>query len=211
MKERSAWAMAITLLIAIFTLSYFSMSISAQVEREASSRGIFGDVLDMVGLHNLVENMYSFRNRINYGGGPDSELLNWLLPGYKSFSRSVLESPLWPLKLVFLPAAVVVSSVLPLYSQVGLIGIALASGLLTGMIYILPLFILIETLSKTGLVAIYGKTMLRLILVLFAVSAILLLIAYGYPNVLLLFSSYLVLVFTLWFACFLPIVFYYNI
>ncbi|MEM3712728.1 MAG: hypothetical protein QXR97_04235 [Thermoproteota archaeon] len=210
MKERPVWVMVITILIAIFTISYFSKNVQAQVEHEASSRGIFGDVLDTVKLHNLVENIYSFRDRINYRRGPDLELLNWLLPGYKSFSRILLGSPLWPLKLVFLPAAIIISSVLPLYSQIGLIGVVLASGFLTGMIYMLPLFLLIETFSKTGLVAIHGRTMLRLLLALLAVSTIFLLIAYGYPNAPLLFSSYLMLIFTLWFTWFLPLFLYYK-
>lgn len=208
--KRLAWIMVITVLTIILTISSFSRRAQAQPEYEAPSRGIFGDILDTVKLHSLVENMYSFRNRVFYRGGSDSELLNWLIPRYRSFSETILKSPLWPIKLFFLPAAVVVSSILPLYPQIGLVGIALASGLLTGMIYMLPLFLIIETFSKTGLVAMHGKTMLKILPVLFAASIVLLLIAYGYPNALLLFSSYLVLIFTLWFTWFLPIVLYYR-
>lgn len=207
--KRSALIMVITVLTIILTISSFSRRAQAQPGHE-TPRGIFGDILDTVKLHSLVENMYSFRNRVFYKGGPDSELLNWLIPRYRGFSETILKSPLWPIKLVFIPAAVVVSSIMPLYPQIGLVGIALASGLLTGMIYILPLFLIIEIFSKTGLVAVHGKTMLKILSMLFAASAILLLVAYGYPNALLLFSSYSMLIFTLWFTWFLPIVLYYR-
>ncbi|MCS7138792.1 MAG: hypothetical protein NZ873_01895 [Crenarchaeota archaeon] len=210
MKKRLVWIMVITILTVIFMISSFYKRIRAQAESETSSRGLFGDILDAVKLHNLVENMYYFRKRIASEEGPDSELFNWLLPGYRSFSNAILRSPFWILKLLFLPAAIVISSLLPFYSQIGLIGIAFSSGLLTGMFYALPLFLLIEIFSKTGLVAIHGKTMLKLLLILFIVSAFLLLVAYGYPNAPLLFSSYLILIFTLWFTWFLPIVLYYN-
>ncbi|MEM2246814.1 MAG: hypothetical protein QXM51_01625 [Thermoproteota archaeon] len=207
--KKLVWIMVITALTIILTMSPFSRRVQAKPEHDVPSRGIFGDILDTVKLHSLVENMYSFRNRVFQRSGPDSELLNWLLPRYRSFSETVLKSPLWPIKIVFLPAAIVISSILPLYPQIGLIGVALASGLLTGMIYMLPLFLIIEKFSKTGLVAMHGKTMLKTLPILFVASAILLLIAHGYPNALLLFTSYLMLVFTLWFTWFLPIILYY--
>jgi len=210
MKEKQAWRIFATVLLIVFTASYFSRSAYAQVDYEASQRGIFGDVLDTANLHGLVENMYSFRDSVLRGEGPDSELLKWLIPHYRGFSRTIMGSLFWPLKFFFLPIALIVSSFLPLYQQIGLVGVALASGFLTGMVYMLPLFLLIEVFSKTGLVAMHGKTMLKLLTVFFLVSAILLLIAYGYPNALLLFSSYLVLIATLWFAWFLPIVLYYE-
>jgi len=208
MKKRLVWAVIIAVMLTLLTR--YSVSVYAQYGGEASPRGLFGDVLDMVRLHGLVENMYMFRDRVFSKGGLDSELLNWLIPHYISFSKTILESPIWPLKLFFLPASIIISFCLPLYSQAGLVGVVLASGLLTGLVYALPLFLIIETFSKIGLVAMHGRIMLKILLILLLVSAVVLLVAYGHPNPPLLFSAYLLLTATLWFASFLPIVIYYK-
>jgi hypothetical protein len=209
MKETLSRVVIVIILLAVF-LGGFTNRAFAQADYESFSRGILGDVLDAVGLHGLVENMYSFKKMVRYRGGADFELLSWLLPIYRSFSKWILESPLWPVKLVFLPAALLIAYCLPLYSQVGFLGVVLASGLLTGAFYMLPLFLTIEFLSKIGFVALHGKTMLKILLVLLVASAILLLFAYGYPSVPILFSSYALLAATLWFMWFIPILLYYR-
>ena len=203
------WTVIVAILLAIPLEKVSCQKVYDQAEYDASSRGMLGDVLDTIGLHGLVENLYSFRNRVIYRGGLDYEFYQWLLPRYREFSRAVLESPLWPLKLVLLPAALVISSCLTLYPQAGMLGVVFASGFLTGMVYMLPLFLIIEVFSKVGLVAMHGKTMLKMLLVLFIISTLILLIAYGYPNAPLLFSAYVILTATLWFTWFLPILLYY--
>ncbi len=209
MDERLVWTVIVAILLAIPLEKVACQRAYAQAESDASSRGILGDVLDTIGLHGLVENLYSFRTKVIYSSGLDNEFLQWLLPYYREFSRAVLESPLWPLKLVLLPAALVISSCLPLYPQTGLLGVVFASGFLTGMVYVFPLFLIIEVFSKVGLVAMHGKTMLKTLPVLFIISALILLIAYGYPNAPLLFAAYVILTATLWFTWFLPILLYY--
>ncbi|MBO3799623.1 MAG: hypothetical protein FGF52_00985 [Candidatus Brockarchaeota archaeon] len=209
MDERLVWTVIVAILLIVPLEKAVCQREYAQAEYNTFPRGILGDVLDTTRLHGLVENLYTFRNRVTHRGGLDYEFLQWLLPRYREFSRAVLGSPLWPLKLVLLPAAIIISSCLPLYPQTGLLGVVFVSGFLTGMVYALPLFLIIEVFSKVGLTAMHGKTMLKILLVLFIISALILLIAHGYPNAPLLFSAYAILTATLWFTWFLPILLYY--
>lgn len=209
MDERLVWTVIVAILLAIPLEKVACQRACSQAEYDTFLRGILGDILDTTGLHGLVENLYAFRNRIVQRGGLDYEFLQWILPHYREFSRAALGSPLWPLKLVLLPAAIVISFCLPLYPQAGLLGVVFVSGFLTGMVYALPLFLIIEVFSKVGLTAMHGKTMLKMLLTLFIISALILLIAYGYPNAPLLFSAYIILTATLWFTWFLPILLYY--
>jgi len=177
----------------------------------ADDRGILGDVLDASGLHSLVENLYSFRNAVLSRGGLDLELLNWLTPSYTELSRSLISLPTWSLfRFLILPAAIVVSACFSLYSQTGLLGAVLTAGFLIGLIYVFPVFLLIEAFSKTGFVALHGRRMLTILVLLTAVSMLILLFAYAYRNIPMIFSSFVMLVFTACFAWFLPILLYYQ-
>lgn len=202
----------VTALLAVLPVSQIGVIvISAQAGNETSSRGVLGDVLDAVKLQSLVENMYSFKNRVADRGGLDSEFLNWLTPIYSDFSKSLLGLPIWPItRFIVLPAAIAISICLPLYSQTGTLGVVLTAGFLTGLIYMLPLFLIIEVFSKTGLVATHGKTMLKMLLILILVSDLCLLVAHATHNVQVLFSSYVMFFAATWFTWFLPILLYYR-
>jgi len=177
----------------------------------AADRGILGDVLDAAGLHGLVENLYSFRNTVLSRGGLDWEFLNWLTPSYTELSRSLISLPAWSLfRFILLPAAIVVSTCFSLYLQIGLLGAVLTAGFLIGLIYVFPVFLVVEVFSKIGLVAVYGRRMLTILVLLTAVSMLILLFAYAYRNIPMIFSSFIILVFTACFAWFLPILLYYQ-
>ena len=177
----------------------------------AVGRGVIGDVLDAAGLHNLVENLYFFRNTVASRGGLDSEFLNWLSPSYASLSRSLLSLPGWSLlRLVFLPAAVAVSACFSLYLQIGLVGAVLTAGLLTGLMYVFPVLLVLEAFSKTGLVALHGRGMLRILILLAAASMLMLLFAYAYRLIPVILFSFIMLFSTACFAWFLPILLYYR-
>ncbi|MEM2087963.1 MAG: hypothetical protein QXF52_04735 [Thermoproteota archaeon] len=203
--------MVTTLLVALSVNRIEVSVVSAQAENETASHGIVGDVLDAAKLQNLVENMYAFRSRVTDRGGFDSAFLSWFTPIYSSFSKGLLNSPVWSvIRFIFLPAAIVLSTCLPLYPQTGIIGVVLTTGFLTGLVYMFPILFAIEILSKTGLVATHGKTMLKILLVLLAVSAFCLLFAHATSNAPVLFSSYVMFFVTMWFTWFLPILLYYR-
>jgi hypothetical protein len=202
----------VTALLATLSLSRMGVSIvSAQAENATFSRGVLGDVLDAVKLQSLVENIYVFRSRVAERGGLDSDFLNWLTPMYSGFSKSLLGFPIWSIiRFAVLPAAIVLSTCLPLYPQAGILGVVLTAGFLTGVVYMLPIFLIIEVFSKTGLVATHGKTMLKILLILVVVSGFCLLFAYATNNFPVLFSSYVMFFVAMWFIWFLPILLYYR-
>jgi hypothetical protein len=109
-----------------------------------------------------------------------------------------------------LPAAMVLSTCLPLYPQAGILGIVLTAGFLTGLVYVFPILLIIEIFSKTGLVATHGKTMLKILLILLAASAFCLLLAYAASSAPILFSAYVMFLATMWLTWFLPILLYYR-
>jgi hypothetical protein len=202
----------VTALLATLSLSRMGVSIvSAQADNATFSRGVLGDVLDAVKLQSLVENMYRFRSSVAERGGLDSDFLNWLTPIYSGFSKSLLGTPIWPIiRFTVLPVAIVLSTCLPLYPQAGILGVVLTVGFLTGLVYMLPLFLIIEVFSKTGLVATHGKTMLKILLVLIVVSDFCLLLAHAIRSAPVLFSSYAMFFATMWLIWFLPILLYYR-
>lgn len=183
--------------------------VCAQIQ-DAVDRGVLGDVLDAAGLHTLVENLYFFRDTAAKGGGLDSEFLKWLTPYYADLSRKLVSLPGWTfLRFLFLPAAVVVSTCFSLYLQIGLVGAVLTASLLIGLMYVFPVFLVLEAFSKTGLVAVHSRRMLAVLILLTIVSMLTLLFAYAYRSIPLLFYSFTILFFTACFAWFLPILLYY--
>lgn len=202
----------VTALLVVFSVNRIGVSVvSAQAENETISRGVLGDVLDAVKLQSLVENMYAFRSRVTDKGGFDSDFLSWFIPIYSSFSKGLLNSPIWPvIRFTVLPIAIVLSTCLPLYPQTGILGVVLTTGFLTGLVYMFPILFAIEVFSKTGLVATHGKTMLKILPVLLAVSAFCLLFAHAASNTPVLFLSYVMFSATMWFTWFLPILLYYR-
>lgn len=212
MGIRLIMMLMVTALLAVLSVNRIGVIVvSAQAGNETSSRGVLGDVLDAVKLQGLVENIYAFRNRVADRGGLDSEFLNWLTPMYSGFSKSLLGFPIWPIiRFIALPAAIAISTCLPLYPQTGILGVVLTAGFLTGLIYMLPLFLIIEVFSKTGLVATHSKMMLKMLLILIVVSDLCLLFAHATHNVQVLFSCYVMFFATTLFAWFLPILLYYR-
>ncbi|MGB9717427.1 MAG: hypothetical protein ACPL4E_03155 [Thermoproteota archaeon] len=205
-SEQLLFASAFALLLLNQGLS----RVCAQAEG-AADRGVIGDVLDAAGLHNLVENLYFFRNTVASRGGLDSEFLNWLTPSYASLSRSLLSLPGWSLlRFIFLPAAVALSTCFSLYLQIGLVGAVLTAGLLTGLMYVFPVFLVLEAFSKTGLVALHGREMLRILILLTVASMLMLLLAYAYRLTPVILLSFIMLFSTACFTWFLPILLYYR-
>lgn len=201
-----------TSLLATLSINGIGVSIvSAQAENETSSRGVLGDILNAVKLQGLVENMYRFRSSVKDRGGLDSEFLNWLTPIYSGFSKSLLSFPIWPIiRFTVLPAAMVLSTCLPLYPQTGILGVVLTAGFLTGLVYMFPILLIIEVFSKTGLVATHGKTMLKILLILIVASDFCLLLAHAASSAPVLFLSYIMFLATMWLIWFLPILLYYR-
>ncbi len=212
MGRRLAQVLFASTLAFILLLNRASVNrVSAQADNPVSNRGVIGDVLDSVRLSNLVENLYFFRNMVVSRGGLDSQFLNWFMPFYAGLSGNLLNLPAWPIiRFIFLPAAVVLSVCLSLYPQIGLLGAVLTAGFLIGLIYVFPIFLVIEVFSKTGLIAKHSKTLLVMLLLLTIASTLSLLFAYGYYNMLVLFCSFVMLSATLCFAWFLPILLYYQ-
>lgn len=202
----------VTALLVVLSVSCAGISVvSAQAENETASRGVLGDVLDAVKLQGLVENMYTFRSRVTDRGGLDSDFLSWFTPMYSSFSKGLLNFPIWSvIRFIVLPAAILLSTCLPLYLQTGILGVVLTTGFLTGLVYMFPIFFAIEVFSKTGLVATHGKTMLKILLILLAVSDFCLLFAHATSNAPILFLSYVMFFATMWLIWFLPIILYYR-
>lgn len=186
-------------------------TVSAHADGPAFNRGVLGDVLEAAGLRSLVETLHFFRSMVVGRGGLDSEFLSWLTPTYADLSRSLLNLPAWSiLRFMFLPAAIVVSLCFSLYLQIGLLGAVLTAWFLIGLVYVFPIFLLVEAFSKTGLVATHSKKMLMLLLLLAVASMLSLLFAYGYHNIPAIFYSFIILGITLCFAWFLPILLYYQ-
>jgi hypothetical protein len=184
--------------------------VCAQVQ-DVADRGVLGDVLDAAGLHSLVEKLYFFRDTAVSRGGLDSEFLKWFIPLYEELSRSLRSLPGWFfLKLLLLPAAIVVSTCFSLYLQTGLAGAVLTSGFLAGLIYAFPAFLLLEAFSKTGLVAVHNRAMLTILILLVIASMLMLLFSYAYRSIPMVFYSFITLFFTACFAWFLPILLYYS-
>ncbi|MCX8183368.1 MAG: hypothetical protein N3F08_02990 [Crenarchaeota archaeon] len=178
--------------------------------QDSTNRGVLGDVLDAAGLHALVEKLYFFRDTAVKEGGLDSEFLKWFTSSYVEVSRSLMKLPGWSfLRFLFLPAAIVVSTCFTLYLQIGLVGAVLTASLLIGLIYIFPVFLVLEAFSKTGLVAVHSRRMLTVLILLTIVSMLTLLFAYAYRSIPLIFYSFAILFFTACFAWFLPILLYY--
>jgi len=198
-------------LLALLLLSQPGLNRARAQAGGSNDRGILGDVLDASGLHSLVENLYSFRNTVLSRGGLDLELLHWFTASYAGLSRSLVSLPAWSFfRFLILPAAIVVSACFSLYTQTGLLGAVLTAGFLIGLIYVFPVFLLAEAFSKTGFVTLHGRRMLTILVLLTAVSMLILLFAYAYRNIPMIFSSLVMLVFTTCFAWFLPILLYYR-
>lgn len=207
--------MRITSIVAIVAILSSNLTgtsmVFAQSGNETPSRGVFGDALDMLRLHGLIKNMYEFKERVFVRGGFEANFLSWVISLYSGFSKIVLGSPIGiAIKTIALPFALITSICLPLYPQLGMLGVVLAICFLTGLVYAFPLFLIVEAFSKVGLITIYGKSMLIALLMLAAISTLSMLYGYGYYNVQAFFASCLLMLITTWFAWFLPIFLYYR-
>ncbi|MGQ9479297.1 MAG: hypothetical protein ACUVQ0_04645 [Thermoproteota archaeon] len=197
---------AATILLITLCLSQAGSRFSQSNE---GSRGILGETLEWAGLSNLLQNLYDFKSSVLSRAGLDSDILNWLMPYYSGFSRSVLTLGVFT-KIIALPTAVVTAICLPLYPQSGILGVVSAIGLLTGFIYIFPLFLVVEYFSKLGIIATYDKLLIIILMILASSSAFCILFAYALNNFLILLSSLILLTATTWFLWFFPILIYYH-